>query len=147
MFKLEILVEDKRLSEVLWELDGRIVGEPTIRPIRAAVTKTVSGKKTAVSTQPAPGASMIENIRVELAHWPHETISSGELRTVARKVGATDATQQTAAFQLRKRGYIDGPLNQKPEHIVGPNWQRQYKINRPALTGNANATIEESLNG
>ncbi len=39
MFSLTVFCEDKKLHKLLWLLDGAIVGEPLIRPVRGAVVK------------------------------------------------------------------------------------------------------------
>lgn len=44
MFEVSIMVEDKKLHHVLWQLDGLIVGQPTLRPVRDAAVKTSTRK-------------------------------------------------------------------------------------------------------
>ena len=36
MFEVKILVDDRKLSKVLWLLDGHIVDQPVLRPVRNA---------------------------------------------------------------------------------------------------------------
>ena len=41
MFEVRLLVEDKKLSEVLWLLDGKIAEPPQLIPVRNATIKRV----------------------------------------------------------------------------------------------------------
>lgn len=56
MFEVKILVDDRKLSKVLWLLDGHIVDQPVLRPVRNALVSedgtTVSAKNALIGGVP-----------------------------------------------------------------------------------------------
>ncbi len=97
MFKVEILVEDKKLPKVLWVLDGEIVGEPIIRPVRGA--KVVSGN--AKSSQPIPGAPMADQMAKLLADRGVKEVTPTDLGNLIVEVGGKAASRDYIRQKLQ----------------------------------------------
>lgn len=134
MFSLEIMVDNKKLADVLWALDGLIIGEPQIRPVRGAAVKREGGVQKAVRAKHNRTGSMLGNVREAILNCPAETLTSRDIKLLARRVGASQATQSSASTVLQREGL----LTRISEDTHNKALQRTYRINKPqSATGDS----------
>lgn len=111
MFECKILVDDKRLADVLWALDGKIVGEPMLRPIRAAKPKA----NKVVSTQPIPGAGLTDNVMSFILTKDWKTITTAQLHEALLAAGSNKNSMGYVTSKLRTRKFLSTPTRIKGE--------------------------------
>ncbi len=97
MFLVTIHVEDKKLHKVLWVLDGEIVGEPIIRPVRGAKVVGDAVK----STQPIPGASLPDQVAKLLADRSVKAITPTSLGNLIVEAGGKAVSRDYVRQKLQ----------------------------------------------
>lgn len=113
MFELKIMVEDKKLPEVLWSLDGKIAGPPQILPVRGAVvkkTKALNGVSKVVAAPAAKGGTVAQRVAKlmledQVSLGVH-TVSSKDIQAFTVKAGSTPLTYNLVIQGLLKEGAI-----------------------------------------
>ena len=98
MFSITVLVEDKQLPKLLWLLDGVILDEPKIRPVRGATVTRGRVK----SSQPVPGASLPEQVAAQLQAFQGQTISGNALRDIIEQSGGKRDSSPYVLGALKK---------------------------------------------
>jgi hypothetical protein len=98
MFEVKVLVEDRKLPKVLWVLDGEVVGEPVVRPVRGATVK--NGKVS--STQPILGASQPVQIAHLLAKGRIESVTPKDLQNLLVEIGGKPGSYGNVLYHLLK---------------------------------------------
>lgn len=102
MFNVTIQVGDKQLPKLLWLLDGNIIGEPIIRPVRGAKLT----KNGVVSTQLLPGASLPENVAAYILKHKPNKLSSDALKSIIVTVGGMERNLRYVIHALKKARVI-----------------------------------------
>ncbi len=105
MFEVKIYVEDKKLSSFLWALDGKIVGQPVILPVRGASSK---GGKLISSV---PNGNSLRARMLALIHKKKlKVISSTIISTLLDEAGASSSTMPSNVIEgLKKLGALGPP--------------------------------------
>jgi len=104
MFTVRVFVEDKKLPRLLWLLDGAIVGQPEITPVRGAAAKNGKIK----STQPVPGATLDVQVANRLLERGVGALDRGALKNVIVEVGGRSGSYGYVLKKLRKAKFL-GP--------------------------------------
>lgn len=102
MFNVTVQVGDKQLPKLLWLLDGNIIGEPIIRPVRGAKLT----KNGVVSTQLLPGASLPENVAAYILKHPFGKLSRDDLKSITVEVGGLERNVPYVVQALKKARVI-----------------------------------------
>lgn len=102
MFNVTVQVGDKQLPKLLWLLDGNIIGEPIIRPVRGAKLT----KNGVVSTQLLPGASLPENVAAYILKHKPSKLSSDDLKSIIVTVGGMERNLRYVIQALKKARVI-----------------------------------------
>lgn len=102
MFNITIQVGDKQLPKLLWLLDGNIIGEPIIRPVRGAKLT----KNGVVSTQLLPGASLPENVAAYILKHKLLDLGRDYLKSIIVEVGGKERHVQYVVQALKKARVI-----------------------------------------
>lgn len=148
MFKIELLVEAKTLGSALLALDGLIVGEPVIRPVKGAVvqkttTKAQGPKTKVVAAKDNTTGTMLGNLAAAVLNTPADKITSREIRDLATRMKLSSHVTETATYQLRLKGILSSALEgtKRGSHL------RTYLILRPQSNNSAGAPQETSQHG
>lgn len=113
MFNVNIMVHAKKLAAVLWLLDGQVIGEPKIRPVRGAKQQ---GNKV-VSAQPLPGADLTTQVAHFIKARDLEKITVDEIRQLVVEAGGKPEQTSGVTHRLRRSGII-GKANRKGKGAV-----------------------------
>ena len=106
MFNISVYVDDNKLVRILKGLDGLIVGEPLIRPVKGAAV--VNGK--IKSTQAVPGGSAVDNLAAKLRG---KSITSSAIRDLITEIGGARKGSQYYIKELQKRKLLGKPTRDK----------------------------------
>lgn len=116
MFQVRVFVEDKKLPKLLWMLDGAIVGQPEITPLRGAATKGGKVK----STQPVPGATLAVQVANRLLERGVGALDRGALKNAIVEVGGRPGSYGHVLKALRKAKFL-GTKRKDGAYPVIPN--------------------------
>ena len=106
MFEVTIFVDDRKLSKVLWLLDGNIVNQPTLRPVRNA---TMSEDGTTVTAKNAliGGVPLTEQLKMLLRQNGIKSLKAAtEIRPMLESIGGRPGGYSYYWNNLRKSGII-----------------------------------------
>ncbi len=95
MFEVRIMVEDSKLHKALWALDGLIVGQPQLLPVRNAVAS--KDKNQVKEKGKAPHGSLISTLRT--------AITDGSIKPITWK-GIADLMETLGSTRPAASGYI-----------------------------------------
>ena len=113
MFTVRIFVDDKRLPKLLWLLDGAIVGQPEITPVRGAAAK--GGKVR--STQPIPGASQPDQVAKLIFDRHFARVTPSLLKELIVEIGGKSGSYGNVLEKLRGAKYL-GPKRKDGSYPV-----------------------------
>jgi len=103
VFELRILVEDKKLTKALWVLDGLIVDQPVILPVRNATVK--NGKVTA--TNPAGGGW--EAVAQQLRDSKQAKVSRPDIQAAVLQAGMAIGSMGYVIKKLQAKKVLGKP--------------------------------------
>lgn len=112
MFDLRILVEDKKLHEVLWKLDGLIAQPPQIVPVRGAkVVRFTNGSTTVKSIVENAGGTLAARFSTRVSSCePQAKLTMQALKQMVVELGGSP----TGAYAMTKT-LCEGGILKKQE--------------------------------
>lgn len=107
MFDLRILVEDKKLHEVLWKLDGLIAQPPQIVPVRGAkVVKSPNGT-TMVKSTVESGNTLTARFKTKVLDFaPQTELTMSGLKQMMVDLGGAPTSAYQCASNLVQIGVL-----------------------------------------
>jgi hypothetical protein len=116
VFELKILCEDNKLAKLLWSLDGVIVGEPMIRPIRGAAKVGNQVQAT------LPEGNLIERVMHLIRAHSHTSLTPEDIKDLVVKGGGKALSSHYVIKSLRDAGFLGkkekGKMGAYP--VIGP---------------------------
>lgn len=101
MFEVKIMVEDKKLSKVMWSLDGQIVGAPQILPVRGAVAH--KGPNGSSTVRQVGEGSMQGRFEKAVQEDGRNEFTTKELKDILVKIGCNINSSSTLIYVLTQR--------------------------------------------
>ena len=131
MLKVSVMVDEKKVSKLLWALDGLVIGPPEVLLVKGAKevdgevreddaneqsasnggtshTKGRGGRK-AGPNRKAPGSTLPDHVVLKLLKERPAVIDSGLLRSATAAAGGSADSYSYVITALRKWGILSGP--------------------------------------
>lgn len=105
MFEVKIMVDDKKLTKLLWALDGLIAGQPQLLPVRGAKVVRSSTGETKVK-QKYDGSIRRGFIESLVRAHIEDPISHTELRELMVAAGGLPNSTSSVVALLHKSGVL-----------------------------------------
>jgi hypothetical protein len=103
MFEVRIIVEDSKLHKALWALDGLIVGQPQLLPVRNAVAS--KDKKQVKEKTPSKGGKQVE-LHSKLLSRGETNFSWEDAANIIESLGMSRTTTSAYLTRLIAEGKI-----------------------------------------
>lgn len=95
MFELRVFVDNKKLAEVLWRLDGQLAGQPVIIPVRGA--KVQNGKIKATN----PNGTAVDAVFAYARDTGLKAIAHRHVRAAVVAAGFSPKTSASTMDKLK----------------------------------------------
>jgi hypothetical protein len=103
MFQVKIYVDDKKLPNLLWALDGIALGMPEIIPVRNAKAK---GQKV-ISSDPKQGMTLADKAAVYILGLGKSEVTSSDLLDALAKAGGRIGSRGHVVERLKAVGLLN----------------------------------------
>lgn len=115
MFEVRLMVEDKKLSDVLWVLDGMLAQPPQIIPVRGAtVKKTASGEPKVVGKRKGSLQAQLDQY---LSDRTGQTITTKQVQAMMVQAGGATNSHYGYIFRCKKAKMLK-PTGKEGEYVV-----------------------------
>ncbi len=98
MFSVKVMCEGRKLEKVLWALDGLVLGNPEITPVRGAIAK----RGQVQAAQPLPGASLADNVGTYILSGGYTQVNAGVMRKAVVECGGKAGSYHYVIRQLQQ---------------------------------------------
>lgn len=106
MFKLELLVENKRLGDVLEALDGLVVIEGPPVPVRNAKVVKSGNTTRVVEKNPSNGVPQYMRIFNQLVESGNYYPTNNTIANMLKSIGGSPTSSGAVLQSLIKKGYV-----------------------------------------